>query len=918
LFGYEDGDFIGSQMSYLRTGKLTLKKLKILGRGGVDMLPPTVFDYAKNPDYSSSKYDSWGYYKSNYSNVPVEYDSGGSMYNFSRGVVASRRIDASSAMDVDAWSLTSIRIPLGGVIKIKYEPQQYSQCVYNDKEIFSIENVQRIGQQEVKVIFKEKRVDLNRFFAINTPVDMRAFIVSKTNAVIVFNTTSDIFSDTCLITQIDAEGITVIAPALNQFLENGRSKIVDGVQRSLEPYFISGAIATNEREVNRYAGGMRVASVSLVNFNADETKVEYLYNKPGTSVSSGVTSFKPYYSVGIHFPTENDFFNDKMQSDHERKRLIGFKTEFQKHLNQLTEKLLLFEREAPAPGVVYEYVTVKKSFNSNYLDNYEVHRFKTFKESMITFTKNDYGSSEKQKRHVKISNSASDIGSLVSQSSYSTNGNLLLSQTRYGYLYGDEDLQFETSLQNLNQGAVEQSFHKYITISDWRWNGYEEDSIRELISTVDKAVVTEIEERANVLTSIEQRNFKTGMTGKTEYHAFDFISGQAIRTVTISNGTDKYLTETVPAYRVVNNGTPVYSSMGIKLRDPSRKHMLVQTAAVYNYKLNNALNPVGLVSASVQTWSNSTPVYDDGTAASNVQLGYIFRKKADYNWVGNPSSQFTSDGLYDITSFQNFDFSNIAANNSAWQKQHNTSLYDVYSHELEGTDLNGNYSATKLAYNNYHVIATASFSKYKELAFSGVEDIHINNLYAGEILKADGLEITRTDDSDSLSVHTGQKSLQLTGSTSRTFKYKFTNEPNTSYRASVWVNSLSGRLYYSINGVISSSPGQPSEKMKSDSWYLVNVDIPKTAAPSEIEVWCSTSGGVTNFDDFRVHPFNASMTSYVYNQWGELTFILNDENMFTEFVYDNVGRLKETKKETFRYGVVKTTSQSYHNQNSNQ
>jgi len=60
----------------------------------------------------------------------------------------------------------------------------------------------------------------------------------------------------------------------------------------------------------------------------------------------------------------------------------------------------------------------------------------------------------------------------------------------------------------------------------------------------------------------------------------------------------------------------------------------------------------------------------------------------------------------------------------------------------------------------------------------------------------------------------------------------------------------------------------------------------------------------TNFDDIRLHPFNASMKSYVYD--GEtfwLTSELDDNNYATFYEYDNEGGLIRIKKETSR-GIV--------------
>lgn len=64
------------------------------------------------------------------------------------------------------------------------------------------------------------------------------------------------------------------------------------------------------------------------------------------------------------------------------------------------------------------------------------------------------------------------------------------------------------------------------------------------------------------------------------------------------------------------------------------------------------------------------------------------------------------------------------------------------------------------------------------------------------------------------------------------------------------------------------------------------------------------NNSVTYFDDIRIHPFNASMKSYVYD--GETFWLvseLDDNNYATFYEYDNEGGLIRIKKETSR-GIV--------------
>ncbi|MBK7652476.1 MAG: hypothetical protein IPJ20_19530 [Flammeovirgaceae bacterium] len=79
-----------------------------------------------------------------------------------------------------------------------------------------------------------------------------------------------------------------------------------------------------------------------------------------------------------------------------------------------------------------------------------------------------------------------------------------------------------------------------------------------------------------------------------------------------------------------------------------------------------------------------------------------------------------------------------------------------------------------------------------------------------------------------------------------------------------------------------------------------------------MEISCEARNATTLFDDFRVHPLKAAMVSYVYSPWGELKYILDNNNLFTEYEYDGIGRLTKVYKETFLHGRTKTSETVYH------
>jgi hypothetical protein len=136
------------------------------------------------------------------------------------------------------------------------------------------------------------------------------------------------------------------------------------------------------------------------------------------------------------------------------------------------------------------------------------------------------------------------------------------------------------------------------------------------------------------------------------------------------------------------------------------------------------------------------------------------------------------------------------------------------------------------------------------------------------------------------------------------------SEPDRAYRASVWMNSKLGKLSCSVNGVLK-TPAVPLDTKKAGNWYLVNLDIPAESASAVIEVWCEATG-TCNFDDFRVHPVDASMTSYVYDAWGDVSHVIDNNNLYTEYKSDAMGNLLEVHRESFLYEKVKLSEQKYY------
>lgn len=88
-----------------------------------------------------------------------------------------------------------------------------------------------------------------------------------------------------------------------------------------------------------------------------------------------------------------------------------------------------------------------------------------------------------------------------------------------------------------------------------------------------------------------------------------------------------------------------------------------------------------------------------------------------------------------------------------------------------------------------------------------------------------------------------------------------------------------------------------------DGWQRIVGDFTIPSNTTDLKIHLVNSSGelTTYFDDVRVHPFNASMKSYVYDPvtlW--LTAELDDNNYATFYEYDTEGQLIRIKKETSR------------------
>jgi len=114
------------------SGKLTLRKIQTkYGTSNMNMSAAYNFQYSvNNPDYNEGAKDRWGMYKPN----------GSTMNNYEFPFTEQSNATNDYA---NAWSLTEIGLPSGGIIKVEYEADDYAYV--QDKEAMEMFQLQGIG-----------------------------------------------------------------------------------------------------------------------------------------------------------------------------------------------------------------------------------------------------------------------------------------------------------------------------------------------------------------------------------------------------------------------------------------------------------------------------------------------------------------------------------------------------------------------------------------------------------------------------------------------------------------------------------------------------------------------------------------------------------------------------------------------------
>ncbi len=922
-----NGTYYGQVTNFDGASTYTLANSSLpAGSSGVSLTLTTT----KNPPYYMDAYDMWGLYKGDYNETAITADEN-----------LGRYTSAASAPGTDAWSLHAITTQLGDNIELNYQPDSYHTVV--------MDNTYSLTMQNVSVVSGTGG-------ATNGTISFTlANLGSSTNpgATIGIGT---IFPQVTLLldaTSVQGNYIKVPTPITTLTITGIATGGANGTvytgtlgapitYSTFDGQIWTGNLWVDQTNTDYYGGGMRVGSIVIKHtFDNSVSTISYNYNNPVTGYSSGETSYLPvtldaYDATAVNtIPAGRSYLTTGV-----------FQNWYQRVLYKNVNTLYPIVRELPSPGVMYQYVTETDQYSNpdepsarNVMGSMQ-YQFEVFNSNMVgrevvdpnnpivgTYT----SSLVETERNWVLRKFTTCIGNVKSITQYDALGNIL-KQTTNHYLHdGLESLDFHDFLTQYNallqpynyQGLIEERYSEIKDVQGLDPSAQlsgEETETNEIYGNMVTMLARE--DYPCIQTSQTVTDYATGVTTSTSNLAFDFYSGSPLQTLATDAYGNNFMTTVIPAYQLTTGATSnpanqsVYPALGLKINADANKNMLVQPGETYIYKVDANKNPLELVSADVTTYSNGFSAMDvdgslhvqNGTADAGGPTGNVWRSQSAFSW--QPTAH-TSDGLTLPANFVDYNWGTGATQDSRWVNTSTVTLYDTYSKSLEAQDVNKNYSATHMSYGENKVILTGSPANYYEMAYSGAEDAAITQPSTSFIQASAGTVATGTG-----VAHTGAQSLLLNGGSTTGFLYSVPVVASgtggviagRSYTAAAWVKPVSGTasnvsLYYSVGGTtLGQSVSSASSTKAAGGWILITLTINGSSltAGSTLKVWCENdhATAAAYVDDMRFQPINSSTTAYVYDPFsGELTYTLDNSNLYTRYQYDGGGRLIDVYKE---------------------
>ncbi len=923
----------------VKPGKLTLKSVKLRGKGGVSLLPMTEFGYdlsvadqkkgsgtvnGINITASNVRYEEGDLIETDETspvycgfvdrvtpnasdatkfdiivrggaganlgaknirktkNPPFQkdrYDYWG-MFKADHFISTANNLNRTptrnSIRSVDVWSLRRIKTMTGAVVNIGYEGHDFSKSLYSSNNSIRFNTIFNNGPSGT-LIYRLSQSNLGNNCERFFKVGDK-FNMSFLRRVYVEGSSGD--GGAIPRDDFNAQSPVEIVGVnpdniLVQFTSEQLADLYDE-SNMLQSAFVYACYISPTPLGTNILGGGGVRVKNITLTSIDGIKFETNYS---------------YNKAGSNVSSGSTIYEPLVQEKIPYTLSLSNEIQFTHLLSPGLEESVNFGDELPGPGIMYGRVEALSQVT--YPDGAKslpsertVSEFYSFsdlkielKDATVRQSAGDYST-----RNLVLRKFISLFGSPKSLSYYDGNGKLIkrvVNQYLHEGITGDFFTGYKTRLQGFGyQGLLVERFSEVKNVN--RVSGW-----------VTLGTMTAREDYPLVNIGSVEYDYIHNTKTSTKVNAFDFYSGAVTESISTDSYGNSFLSQSTPAYHD-------FAAMGPSQLDGTKKNMLTQVSASNVYRLNASGTKEHLVSASYNVWSNGGSVLDgsgnaivQNSAATN---GDVWRQTSGYVWM--PSS-VAANGMTAVASFVAFPGSNPAGANAAWKRNSDVVLMDTYSHVLSTRDFKNNYVSTRYGYNNAKPVLSGTFAKYGEIAFSGAEDENISNAKKFEVGKGTGTVSTAA-------FHTGSKSIQLAAGQTG-FDYSVAVSELTAartYTASVWVNNQAAhnvKLYYQLDGVQKTVSAASTVSTKtSGNWTLVTFDITLSGGTT-VRVFAKNDGTGTSYvDDFRFHPKNSVSLASVYDAaTGELTYSLDRNNLYTRYEYNAMGQLVATYREQF-------------------
>lgn len=952
-------------------GKTTLNSLSITGRNNLQVLPSYVFDYNLtgdvnntnqliNPSYTENSYDGWGMYTTD----------GSTNHNVSPGTT-----------DANVWSLQQITTPMGAIIDITYERDSYNSVAGQSMQAtlnitgFSITANPNIPGSTIGII----TVDItplggedltNCNWSTAVPVNFNAKYIETctesngSGGINIYSQNSDPYtitsSQTVVAGSVTSKTFTISNPPElpnNTFLDPSTNKIVSC---SIGNFTNMSGTVVVDGVPSKIGGDLRVSMLhSYDNLNGDY-KTAYIYTQDGTptGLTSGVVSIEPQYVRSADYTDETfnsyDYPNTGvlygkvtvLNGTLTTNGVVDLTNYVGKSQYTFTTPAytMITNKKNPAPGANLwaqttdfgEWWQLLFGFHNVYVNTSQIGQV----QSILQMDKNSNVISQSSFNYDTSSYlGVRTEGTLLCEWLQSTtnNDNAVERLIRTTKTYTPSYLQsITTTVGGITATATNNQFD-FLTgeITNKGYTNslginYQAISVPAYQNYAGMGSKTNDPTNSNMLSALSgQYLYKVGQPGSVSfsasgsyYQATNSLLGSLPATYQV--GDQITLAVSDNGQTTIGSFTSVItniSSIGFSIADKLYK------IPSFSYSIT-APSSTSIVSADIQTWNNTWTYRQFNSSQdsySDVANNNSWRKQATYVWN---SPLLNSDGTY--YNFIDFNYSNTSALSPYWKKTSEFTSYDVYSMPLEVKDINGNYSATKMGFNQSYVLASATNSNYNSFYYSGFEDQLIdnsgNNNFGGEVT-AGWTQYLAT--SGAVIAHTGSY-VSMVQSYDGPGIRAYTNNLNANsniltgrrYRASVWVHTTSdasAQLIATVtpaNGTTTTATANFTDPsaMVIGNWKRLTLtfDVPAGYISSGygVNVYLA-SNGASYFDDFIVRPINAEFTGNVYDpKTGLLMSTIDKDGFYTRYVYDTQNRITDTYKE-LATGEVKISHYDY-------